>query len=117
MVWRLPLRLLGTGPAGGRWESCGATTTGQRLSRVWQTHPDALFITGFITEADGQPAEHLVWWDGERWRPVAPGLADIGEELAVRGDVLAVGGSFATAGGEFSHGIGILEGLRVTHAD
>lgn len=68
---------------------------------------NGFFVGGTFTEKDGTTLNHVAWWDGTEWQPLAEGLADLPEALAVDSFRLIAGGGFTQAGGHTSYGIGV----------
>ncbi|MGM0554887.1 MAG: hypothetical protein ACQEVA_00725 [Myxococcota bacterium] len=68
---------------------------------------NGFFVGGTFTENGGTTLNRVAWWDGTQWQPLAEGVADIPEALAVDSYRLIAGGGFTEAGGNTSYGIGV----------
>lgn len=71
------------------WDPDGAGPAGE-----W------LVIGGNFTQAGGQPANHIIAWDGVNWHTLGTGVDDQVFALATHEGTLIAGGSFLAAGGQ-----------------
>lgn len=91
---------------GEEWSALGAGLGGLGASALHvfdDGSGDALYVTGNLNGAGGQPANRIAKWDGSQWSTLGDGLGGPGRGLGVyddgTGDALYVVGSFSTAGG------------------
>ena len=86
---------------GNQWAALGggvgAPGSGDQVLAML-SYGDDLVVAGFLSEAEGSPVANIVRWTGAAWLPLADGVNDVIQDLAVFDGSLVAGGLFTTAG-------------------
>jgi len=105
------------------WQSLGDGTN-RAVRKVVVGNNGDVYVAGEFTEADGQPAQAVARYDGNRWYPLGTGLEVVDSPrggggtgaramaLAVYGDGVFVGGMFDVAGGVSANHVAYWDGTR-----
>lgn len=77
-------------------------------------YKDYLFIGGYFRESDGNVADHLMTWDGERWADPFPDVYFTSQvkDLAIINDELYISGAFFMAGDTSWYGLAKYDGVN-----
>lgn len=82
--------------------------------RDLEVFQDKLYVAGYFTQADGNPGNSIMSWDGEQWDDLGGGVCGYGiiDDLFVYKDKLYVAGLFDCIGGIEAHNVAVWDGAK-----
>jgi|GEM_PF-909500 len=97
------------------WEKVGdGLVDGLTNLHDMEVFQDKLYIAGYFTQADGNPGNSIMSWDGEQWNDLGGGVCGYGiiDDLFVHKDKLYVAGLFDCIGGIEAHNVAVWDGTK-----
>jgi hypothetical protein len=98
---------------GASWKGVGnGLIDGWTNLRDMDVFKDKLYVAGYFAEADGNPGNSIMSWDGENWDDLQGGVCGYGtiDDIFVDKDKLYVAGLFDCIGGIEAHNIASWDG-------
>ncbi len=100
---------------GTSWQKVGEVLQGFNTNlRDLEVFQDKLYVAGYFTQADGNPGNSIMSWDGEQWNDLGGGVCGYGiiDDLFVYKDKLYVAGLFDCIGGIEAHNVAVWDGAK-----
>jgi len=100
---------------GTTWQKVGdGLIDGWTNMHDMEVFQDKLYVAGYFTQADGNPGNSIMSWDGEQWDDLGGGVCGYGiiDDLFVYKDKLYVAGLFDCIGGIEAHNVAVWDGAK-----
>ena len=100
---------------GTSWNKVGDALQGFNTNlHDMEVFQDKLYVAGYFTQADGNPGNSIMSWDGEQWDDLSGGICDDGiiDDLFVYEDKLYVAGLFDCIGDIEAHNVAVWDGTK-----